>query len=178
MTKATTKTMWFWWNWKMKVRYTDVSRRTYFTDIPHFQVCDELVIQASLLTTESPKGLAYSAQDDQGEVKLSLWILLSASPQVYRPVRPKNFELCWHWKWIVLNLSELLDMEIWKNGIKRTTIWQNSFHKSSSWKVDRKIHVKSLVFCQKTLDPPLSPFGKRPDFLHEFFGNLPVTENV
>ena len=68
----------------------------YFTDIPHFQVCDELVIQASLLTTESPKGLAYSAQDDQGEVKLSLWILLSASPQVYRPVRPKNFELCWH----------------------------------------------------------------------------------
>ena len=117
MTKATTKTMWFWWNWKMKVRYTDVSWRTYFTDIPHFQVCDELVIQASLLTTESPKGLAYSAQDDQGEVKLSLWILLSASPQVYRPVRPKNFELCWHWKWIVLNLSELPDMEIWKTEL-------------------------------------------------------------
>lgn len=34
-----------------------------------FQICDGLLIQASLLSTESPKGLAYSALDDQGEVR-------------------------------------------------------------------------------------------------------------
>merc|ERR1712130_150541 len=47
------------------------------------QICDGgVLIQASLLSTDSPRGLAYSVLDDQGEV--------------YRPVRPKNFELCWH----------------------------------------------------------------------------------
>ena len=36
-----------------------------------FQICDGLLIQASLLSTESPRGLAYSALDDQGEVRRS-----------------------------------------------------------------------------------------------------------
>ena len=35
-----------------------------------FQICDGgLLIQASLLSTESPRGLAYSVLDDQGEVR-------------------------------------------------------------------------------------------------------------
>ena len=48
-----------------------------FTIVQHlFQPCDGLVIQASLLSTESPRGLAYSVQDDEGEVKGTQWHML------------------------------------------------------------------------------------------------------